>query len=370
MIDGFLSRAISFTWILCLAGSLAQDQNQLLNLAEAPKTPRFPLTDRVWGANPGDASICLWADDKLAAVSFTVDDNPAADVAWWLETADQYGFKVTWFLITDRIEKNPSTRSSGTWKQWSEVITLGHDIQSHTVWHLHTELPEWTGIEDEYRLAGSHIETKIPGHLCECLAYPGGANKGLNDRNIAARYYIAARGAAGSPNPANQIDYLNTCAMSKAVINDPALPWADLNNLFKPGNMRYRGWAVLLSHSLPDKSTMTPLLGFFAEHKDELWGGLFRDVAKYGQERDTATLKVDENTPLRIALTLTDRMLDSRFDYPLTVKVCLPSEWKNVKAAQNGQAVASRLVEHEGALYALVNAVPDRGQIILMPVSL
>jgi chitin deacetylase len=132
----------------------------------------------------------------------------------------------------------------------------------------------------------------------------------------------------------------------------------------------YRGWVIRITHGVYNFEQMRPMFEFFAAHKDELWGGTFGEVAKYGQERDTATLKVDENTASRIAMTLTDQMLDSRFNYPLTIKVRLPSEWKNVKAAQNGQAVASRVIEHEGALYALVHAVPDRGQIVLAPASL
>ena len=81
-------------------------------------------------------------------------------------------------------------------------------------------------------------------------------------------------------------------------------------------------------------------------------------------------LKIDENTPDRIALTLTDRMLDSRFDYPLTIKVRLPSGCKNVQAVQNGQGIKSSVIVYEGVSYALVNAVPDRGQVVLASAAL
>jgi len=32
-------------------------------------------------------------------------------------------------------------------------------------------------------------------------------------------------------------------------------------------------------------------LEFFAKHRDDIWSGCIDDVAMYGQERDTATLK-------------------------------------------------------------------------------
>ena len=62
-------------------------------------------------------------------------------------------------------------------------------------------------------------------------------------------------------------------------------------------------------------------------------------------------------------------MDDALFDEPLTLKVRLPGDWRGVRAAQGGKAVAASFVEHEGAPYALVDAVPDRGEIVLEPAS-
>ena len=97
---------------------------------------------------------------------------------------------------------------------------------------------------------------------------------------------------------------------------------------------------------------------------DRLWVCRFDDAAKYAQERDSSavsSLFVDK----KIILTLTDRMDDRLFDYPLTVKVHLPDGAKSCSASQAGKSVSVRLVAHEGKTYALVNAVPDRGAVIL-----
>jgi hypothetical protein len=351
--------AVSF--IVFAAAGATYAQNQLHNLSDTPKAPRFPVTDHVWPAAPGDADICLWADDKTAAMSFTVDDISPANAAWWLEMIKQYGdFKVTWFMITSELNN-----TAGPWSQCPPLLALGHDVQSHTVTHVNSDA--------EYRDSQVAIEKNVPGHKCDFVAYPGGlAHAGPIDRTSAIKYFAAARGASGRINPANQIDYFNTGAMSSVLTtNDPSIPRTNLSSLLdKKAAPYYRGWVIRITHGVYNFEQMRPMFEFFAAHKEELWGGTFGEVAKYGQERDTATLKVDENTASRIILTLTDRMLDSRFDYPLTIKVRLPSEWKNVKAAQNGQAVASRMIDHEGAFFALVNAVPDRGQIVLVPASL
>lgn len=59
-------------------------------------------------------------------------------------------------------------------------------------------------------------------------------------------------------------------------------------------------------------------------------------------------------------------MKDDIFDYPLTVKVRLPDGWKSAKATQGGKSVPVRFVSHDGAPYALVEAVPDKGMVAVV----
>ena len=350
--------AVGFTGVVFLYATVATvlAQDQLPNLPDTPAAPRFPVTDRVWPATPGGADICLWADDKTAAMSFTVDDISPANTAWWLEMCEQYGgFKVTWFMITSELDN-----TAGPWSQCPPLLALGHDVQSHTVHHINSDA--------EYRDSQIAIEQNIPGHKCDVLAYPGGiAAAGPTDRASAIKYFAAARGASGRINPANQIDYFNTSAMSSVLTtNDPSVPRTDLSSLLnKDVALYYRGWVIRITHGVYNFEDMRPMFEFFAAHKDELWGGTFGEVAKYGQERDTATLTVISNTAERVVMTLTDQMLDSRFNYPLTIKVRINDIWPGVNATQAGAPVESKLIEHGGGRYALVKAVPDQGDILL-----
>jgi hypothetical protein len=247
------------------------------------------------------------------------------------------------------------------------VKEAGHAIESHTSTHLHTEIPGWQSIEWEYTEAIKQIKAGVPEHQARFLAYPGGVNSKLNDRNVAAKYYLAARGGRGVPNPANQIDYLGTSAMSKPALDDPKVPFADIRNLFNPTHRAYRGWAILLYHGVNNKANEEKFFDFYKTNSAQLWGATFGDVALYGQERDTATLKVAENSGNRITFNLTDLMDDRYYTFPLTVKVRLPEAWKSTKATQAGKTIESRIIEHEGAKYALVKAVPDKGVVALVP---
>ena len=138
-----------------------------------------------------------------------------------------------------------------------------------------------------------------------------------------------------------------------------------------------RGWCATLHHFIhhgrPPEEVAESVakseakLDNLAKYKDRIWIDTFPAVAKYGQERDTATLKTVSSDAKRIALSLADRMDDTLFDEPLTLKVRLPDAWTSVRATQGGKPVAARIVEHDGAAYALVDAIPDRGEIVLTP---
>lgn len=362
MKDGIIS-SICLAGVAALCTSVAAASEQLANLPDTPTATRFTLTDRVWPVNPGEASICLWEDDKFAAMSFTIDDFSPANVAWWLSMSEQYGgFKISWMVVTERFGG-----SSGSWDQVQPLLDMGHDVQSHSVTHDNGDA--------EYRDSQAAIEANVPGHKCDFLAYPGGSAHPA-DRIAAAIYYAAARGGAARINTANKTDYFNINASSAGGLttNPPANQIGRyLPNLFNASDLRfYRGWFITISHITTDQSvfdTVSPTFEFYAAHKEDIWGGTFGNIAKYGQERDTATLTVTTNTADLITMTLGDRMLDSRFDYPLTIKVRLPACWPAVQASQNGATIESRIIERDGANYALVKAVPDRGQIKLIPTA-
>jgi len=361
--------------ILCLAlllgvaGLSAQEAERLQrpNLPEGPKVAkRFETTDRVWPEKPGEMGICLWKDDKVAAVSVTVDDNYAPDVPWWFEMSDTYGFPVTWFVITRNI-KDDGNAFGGTWKLWQSVLDKGHDVQSHTHTHLHVDDDDWQDIEWEYRESKRLIEEKLPGHRARFLAYPGGKHSDKNDREVAGRYYAGARGVTGVIPDVNSLDYMGTRCGSGGALDNPKASWADPRNILTPSHRAYRSWCILLYHFMKEKPENNPFFEFLKENSDVLWLARFGDVSLYGQERDTATLKTVANTSEGIAFDLSDEMDDQAFDYPLTIKLRLYDEWQNVVATQGEKAVEARVVEHEGARFALVQAVPDRGTVRLTP---
>ena len=187
---------------------------KLRNLEDKPATPRFPLTGKVWPGKHGEASVCLWEDDKLAAFDFNQDDNNVTDQAGFREVAKQYGVKTTFNLITVNIDHPFAPQAaSGTW--------------------------------------------------------------------------------------------------------------------------------------------------------EDLWIGFMDDIALYGEERDTVTLKNTSADDSKIVLNLISQMDPAIFNYPLTIKVRLSDSWKGVSAAQSGKPIDVKIITRENARYALVKGRPDCGEITL-----
>ena len=353
---------------------------QLMNLPPPPKGGRFTTpTDLVWPAKPGEADVCLWSGDRFAACSITIDDNCKPDHEWWLKLSEELGIKLTWFVITDHCVKKNNPGFNGTWADWQKLADAGHSIQSHTTNHKakhgDVPMPSDEEVESMYRDSLKAINDNVTNNFACCIAYP----RGEPHEAIAAKYAIACRGVYGVPNCANNINYLctNKGAGGKGHVQMVAFGETQEEPKWIRGNKALkRGWNIVLYHFVhagrTDEDREKNAAGaekevrYIASLKDErLWVCRFDDAAKYGQERDSATLTSALKGD-KIEFALTDRMKDDIFDYPLTVKVRLPDGWKSVKATQGGKSVPVRFVSHDGAPYALVEAVPDKGTVAVV----
>lgn len=353
----------------CLLAQAQDAKLQKICLGDTQK-PRFEVRDISWPATPDAAEICLWKGDKLAACSITIDDNCKPDLKWWLAMCEKYDLVVTHFLITDKIGGR-NAGFDGTWDDWRAFHATGRSsLQSHTTNHIRpSKAPEGFSLSEAYLGAVETINANVPGNRCLAMAAPFGES----NRDLIMAHFVANRGTYGTPNVASRINYASTAvgSLSQACIdvittgsttNPPA--WLNRKHY-------YRGWISPLYHYVkgdqnPDANPAEEDLKRLAAVADKVWIGFFADIARYGQERDTATLTTTvSNTS--ITLSLSDEMKDDLFDVPLTVKVRLPDGWTSATATQNNRPASITLVPHEGSLYALVDCIPDRGPTLITP---
>lgn len=352
---------------------IPQKGNQLLSLGNTKK-PRFELKDITWPEKPGDAEICLWKDDLYAAASITIDDNCAPDHEWWLDQCKKHGIKVTWFVITNNVNgKNKGF--NGTWTQFQKLIDAGYAVESHTTNHKKTSKTPEDFTRAAYAGSQYALNTNLKNYRNLTMAYPYGDG----NPEIAGEYFIAVRGTSGTISNANSINYLNT---NKGGITQPYIDVLltgktdskRLKWLNKRNKSNRRGWIAPLYHYVSHGKTKEEKeknrqkaeddIANLAKYKDRIWIDTFTAVALYGQERDSATLKTLSSNDSKIELSITDMMYDEIFNYPLTIKVRLP-DWTGIKAQQNGKDIKATIVEHDGAKFALIQVVPDKGKIVL-----
>ncbi|MDD5031576.1 MAG: polysaccharide deacetylase family protein [Patescibacteria group bacterium] len=345
------------------------DPNQKLNLTDCPvvyQNPRFSLTGKTWPSTYGAADVSLWNDDKVGAASVTIDDGATPDHEWWIEQMNLHNWKMTWFIIVDYVERG-NMGYAGTWDVWRRLYNMGHDIGSHTMTHGHCadncqseNVMDCCSYDTEYRESQRLIKERLGNDAGEVLAYDGSRAYEHNFLE-AAKYYTSARWTGGYPNSANATCYMN----SKANNISPAT----IDMILDPNSgFYYRGWTDILIHNVnyPPERTYESVaagLAYIKSKEADIWFDLHKNIAKYGQERDTNALTVTSVNPSEIKFNLTDQMSDVYFTYPLTIKIRLNNDWNSLSATQNNQAIEAKIIEHEGNKYALVKAVPDKGEV-------
>lgn len=348
---------------------------QLLNLPDPGATARFVVKDLQWPTNVGDLSISMWAKDRLAAFSLTIDDNHVQDHAFWYEMSEQYGWKWTWFLIANQI----GWSSADHWGHWQKALDQGHDVQSHGQTHLCDAL---FYTFREYRQSQVEIERSLANAKVRTLAYPFGINtdkrgspcepltsdRTKNSRAEAAKYFLAVRDVYGALSNPAKIDYLKVPSVSSSRnFLNPQAPWAYFDSVFNPNSANYRTWYVVHYHNLPNdtaKNDVRQVLAHLNEVKDRVWIAPFTQVAQYGQEYATAQLTNVQRTANSVSFQLKDQMNDAWFDQPLTIKMRLPDGWSGtLSVQQNSASRAVQTVVNQDKIYALFEVIPDRGLV-------
>jgi len=341
-------------------------------ILEPVKIPRFEVTEKIWAHTIGHASVCLWNDDKLSAFTITIDDNNEQDIPYWKKMQSKYGFKYTWFLITEAKKKH----NVKNWKLFNELAIQGNAIQGHDDqnWFDNPKRGQKNVSIKKYRKrlqkTIQEIESHISNQKCVTYAYPWGQG----NIDAAAHHFIASRSAIGLLNQINTIDFkkIHSISNTHIYLNDSTRNhyiFPLINKTAKLENINYyRGWGSTHFHDISSETkqkTTDEFLHYLKQKEEKLWIATFPDVAKYAQEYATHQLKVIKNDETIIEFSLKDKMQDALFNFPLTVKIRIANNWTHTKATQKGITINTKIITYNLNQYALVKAVPDQGVITL-----
>jgi oligosaccharide reducing-end xylanase len=314
--------------------------------------------------------VGTWENFCKGAISHTFDDygqgslkNAAGDYEGQ-QAFDAKGFHSTIFVITGDANNN-----STAWSNLKKAAAKGHEIGSHAVTHPNS------GPMNAADCGPSQtaVRSKVPGEKCVSIAYPNCNTPGKNE---VLKYYVVGRSCfAGkdgvndkTPTDFSLIDskMFGTCSSCP---ND-----ASSLNSFADAAVTKNGWAVSCHHGIGSEThgwavtnlnAMKSHLDYLDKNRDKIWIETFGNVARYIKERDAASIAVKSSDDKSITITVTDNLVDSVFNYPLSIRRALPDGWTTAAVTQKGVAVDDSIITVNSKKYVMFKAVPDGGDIVI-----
>ena len=302
-----------------------------------------------------DFEIGKWANFCQGAVSHTFDDNTAGQTQVAQPMFDAKGLHMTLFTCTGTMNPN--------WENLKKAFAKGHEIASHSVTHPGT-MPD-----AECAPSQATIREKIPGEQCITIAYPN-CNVPTSTTNL-KRCYIAGRVCDGQIAPKTPPDFWRvSCKMAgSAGVNSTSGFNQTADQAASSG-----GWIVWCHHGVGNdghgySNTSTNALSgnitYLDQNRGKIWTETFGNVSRYIYERDSAKITVKSSDDKSITITVTDKLVDSVFNFPLSIRCPLPSGWTTAVVTQKGAAVEDTIVTDGSTKYIMFKAVPDGGDVVI-----
>lgn len=321
-------------------------------------------------------------DDKDGALTLTFDDGNYDSAVYYNSVLKQNDLKGTAMVVYNNSE-NLAKNASG----WETILADGYmDIGNHSYTHdLRYSSSSLTAEQLKTDITDAYHEIKnlFPDQNILTFATPGGANSTAATAEMKKNHYASRNASAGinssDPTESGWFNlkaywYTNGTGSYPEVTVEGMNAWAD-------SAVTNKGWIIELLHGCVDslegspgnspiaKATFASHAEYLASKKDDLWVGSFNEVVAYIRERQNATAAVEHFTDECVAISLTDTLPDNKFFQPLTLWVRVPDDWTNgVKLVQGGTETTHTTVKTEnGTLFVKINAVPDKGLVVLYP---
>ena len=313
-------------------------------------------------------AVCDFKDDKAAAVSVTFDDGAYEPAVYYNSLFEKYNIHGTAMLISSRL-------SSSNVALWQELIDEDNiDIGNHSRYHSKDYIQDNATAEklaDDITGGYSDLKEMFPNEKLLVYASPW---TWKSDASIAEikKNHFAHRGSGNGFVSANPTDDELFAIPSHVIYSDDTV--AELKGKVDTA-VTNGSWYSMLLHGTNDvnpetaeltinKEVCDEVFEYIGTHKD-VWAGSMTEVLQYIYEKKNCTSTVNWIRENAMSLSLTDTLDNARFDFPLTLKVNVPSGWTNVTITQNSESIQVSAFEEGGKIYAYINVVPDNGEVVL-----
>lgn len=282
-------------------------------------------------------------------------------------------------MVANRVNEN----NKATWQSYLDTgrFNIANHSYTHEYWGQDDTAESGTlrnnqeySIEDgkmtyEIIESGKHLRKMFPNERVLCFVKPGfsyPADKPQVSQqafDMIGTNYISMRNTGGDVESIPPKNWLSL----RSHMDDQAEAADVWINLMDKA-IQQNSWFIMFYHDISD-SRQAEVTRFIDEvgdrvDKGNVWCAFLDEATMYVKEAQTANIEsVYDGT--KIIVNLTDEMDDSIYDYPLTVKVRIPSDWKDVECVQNDKTEVFTPFEENGINYVYANIVPDKGQAVL-----
>ena len=350
----------------------------------------------------GQTSVKKWADDRKSAFTFTFDDGLICDYYYVMPILDSFGFKGTFFIITDSLSEDlPGISRFGTWNQFRAMSLDGHEIASHSVTHpdfldlITGNITTPGTLLFELYQSKYTIEQKIPNQKCITIAYPY-FDYNTNVLNKTPLYYESARTSDGYP-IGSSLTGSGFYTIGGYEENFTTPRNSTLDDLDELENFEYYQqiaitdgtWGMLVAHEVVPFPQLADLLlqdfwypmstEWFTSlcqwlkqksNDNDVWIETMGNVTRYMKEREHFSYSITSQTATRIQINVTDNLTNTIYNYPLTIDITVPPDWKAAIVIQGSRTDTINTFISGTNTLVRTHVIPDGGTLILNKTNL
>lgn len=309
-------------------------------------------------------TIAEFYNNKQAAVTLTFDDGDYASAEYYDSLMAENNIHGTAMLVTDWIKDEEISK-------WKALLSNGNiDIGNHSASHaIRYNDAGVTAEVLEADITGAYNKLKelFPEQKIMTFASPWTQISELSQAEVKKNHF-ANRTSGDGLIASNPDDGVMLKLPAYVVMYEDAV-----STLTSKVDQAIEGnnWLVYMMHGVGDsgynihKNTCKSFFEYIGSKESQVWAGSLTEVVQYIYEKKNAKVSVNWIKENGMSLSLTDTLDNELFDFPVTVIVDIPDEWGSVSAVGNGGAKTTESFERDANKFAVVNIIPDRGEVVL-----
>jgi peptidoglycan/xylan/chitin deacetylase (PgdA/CDA1 family) len=306
-----------------------------------------------------DYEIGTWCGFADAAITYTFDDATAKQYTVAIPMLNEFDFKATFFPV---ISWGPD------WTILSSAANQGHEIGSHTYSHPHLGTLSDSMQNVELKNSQDTINCYIDSQKCITIAY---SFCEPSADSITRKYYIAARHCQGTIELTTPPDFYSISSIICGA-NGSIKTSANFKSTADVAATSH-GWAVYLIHGIDNDGGYSSLSStelrssfeYLDTNRNKFWVSNFKNVVLYIRERNSALVNELHDFTDSLSVEVTDTLVDSIYNLPITVRRVLPTNWEYATARQNGVDIKDTVILIDTLKYIQFDAVPDGGEVMI-----